>query len=117
MTPEQKAIVDKAVTYKTNGWTFISVTGTPYECGFQEGYLLVDEFRDAMRVYKYMTLQTYGMSYEWFQEQSVRLHKDMIPEQYSTGGRRIQRRFSGGMSKCIEKSWDLARRLWLPGRR
>lgn len=80
MTEEQKAVVDKAISYKENGWTYIRVEGKPYDCGFQEGYLLVDEYKDAMRVYGYMTLQTYGMTYEWFKEQSVRLHKDMIPE-------------------------------------
>lgn len=82
LTPEQKTIVDKAIKYKQNGWNYIRVEGSPYNCGFQEGYLLVDEFRDAIRVYKYMTMQTYGMTYDWFKEQSIRLHKAMIPEQY-----------------------------------
>ncbi len=80
LTDRQQAMIDGASRVDVAGWHHVKVAGTPYECGFQEGYLLADEYADALRVYDYMTLQTYGMSYQWFCEQAVRLHKDKIPE-------------------------------------
>ena len=33
-----------------NGWTFVHLAGTPSEIGFQHGYLLAREIRDAENV-------------------------------------------------------------------
>ena len=82
ITPEQQSIIDHAQLQKINGWQHIKVKGTPYECGFQEGYLLADEYEDALRVYKFMTLETFGMTYEWFAEQALKLHRDKIPTRW-----------------------------------
>ena len=82
ITQEQQSIVDHAQLQKINGWQHIKVKGTPYECGFQEGYLLADEYKDALRVYKFMTLESFGMDYDWFAEQSLKLHRDKIPTRW-----------------------------------
>ena len=82
VTQEQQSIIDRAQLQKINGWQHIKVKGTPYECGFQEGYLLADEYKDALRVYKFMTLETFGMTYEWFAEQALKLHRDKIPTRW-----------------------------------
>ena len=82
VTQEQQSIIDRAQLQKINGWQHIKVKGTPYECGFQEGYLLADEYQDALRVYKFMTLETFGMIYEWFAEQALKLHRDKIPTRW-----------------------------------
>ena len=82
VTQEQQSIIDHAQLQKINGWQHIKVKGTPYECGFQEGYLLADEYQDALRVYKFMTLETFGMTYEWFAEQALKLHCDKIPTRW-----------------------------------
>ena len=82
VTQEQQSIIDHAQLQKINGWQHIKVKGTPYECGFQEGYLLADEYKDALRVYKFMTLETFGMTYEWFAEQALKLHRDKIPTRW-----------------------------------
>lgn len=80
MTDEQQKIIGDAKVTKVNGWNQIKVKGSPYNCGFTEGYLLADEYKDALRVYKYMTYESYGITYEWFKEQSVRMHAEMIPD-------------------------------------
>lgn len=82
VTQEQQSIIDHAQLQKINGWQHIKVKGTPYECGFQEGCLLADEYQDALRVYKFMTLETFGMTYEWFAEQALKLHRDKIPTRW-----------------------------------
>lgn len=82
LSEEQQRMVDHAQIEQKNGWQHIKVKGGPYERGFQEGYLLADEYKDGLRVYEYMTLQSFGMEYSWFAETAVKLHKDKIPERY-----------------------------------
>ena len=83
LTDEQQKMVDKVQHQVKNGWHHLKVKGTAYERGFQEGYALVDEYKDARRVYEYMTLESFGMTYDWFAQQSLKLHKDVIPERYA----------------------------------
>ena len=83
LTDEQKKMVERAQCQQKSGWQHLKVKGSPYECGFQEGYLLAGEYEDALRVYKFMTLETFGMTYEWFAEQALKLHKKMIPERWA----------------------------------
>lgn len=82
LTDRQRAIVAKATRQDINGWHYLSVQGEPYEIGFQHGYLLADEFRDAVRVYTHMTLETLGMDYSFFVEQAVKIHKARIEQEY-----------------------------------
>ncbi len=82
LTEQQRAIVDKASRDDINGWHYLHVEGEPYEIGFQHGYLLTDEFRDAIRVYTHMTLETLGMDYSFFVEQAVKLHQAHIEQEY-----------------------------------
>lgn len=82
LTDAQRAALAKAERKDINGWHYITVQGEPYEIGFEHGYLLVDEFKDAIRVYTHMTLETMGMDYSFFVEQAVKLHKDKIPQEY-----------------------------------
>ncbi|MEE1296322.1 MAG: C45 family peptidase [Bifidobacterium sp.] len=82
LTDEQRAIVAKASRRDINGWHYLTVQGEPYEIGFQHGYLLADEFKDAMRVYKHMTLETLGMDYSFFVDAAVKMHKPHIDQEY-----------------------------------
>ena len=82
LTDTQKEIIAKASKKDLNGWHYLSVQGDPYEIGFQHGYLLTDEFRDAIRVYTHMTLELYGMDYSFFVQEAVKLHKNKISEEY-----------------------------------
>ena len=82
LTDAQSKIIEKATRKDINGWHYLTVQGDPYEIGFQHGYLLTNEFKDAIRVYTHMTLESYGMDYSFFVKQAVKLHKDKIPEEY-----------------------------------
>lgn len=42
----------------------------------------MEEFRDAIRVYTRMTLESFGMDYSFFVDQAVKLHKDKIDQEY-----------------------------------
>lgn len=82
LNAEQQKIIAKASLENINGWKYLSLEGSPYEIGFQHGYLLADEFADAVRVYTYMTLENTGMEYSFFAKQAVKMHKSRIPEEY-----------------------------------
>lgn len=82
LTAQQDHIVSKATLKHENGWNVLTVKGSSYEIGFQHGYLLVDEFRDAVRVYTHMTLEGFGMDYSFFVKKAVELHKDKIEPEY-----------------------------------
>ncbi len=69
LTDTQSKIVARANKKDINGWHYLYVQGDPYEIGFQHGYLLTNEFRDAVRVYTHMTLELYGMDYSFFAKQ------------------------------------------------
>lgn len=79
MNPKSQTILAKSKKECINGWTHLSVQGTPYECGYQNGYHLVEEYQDAIRVYTYMTMQSFGVEYEFFVKTAVKLHKDKLP--------------------------------------
>ena len=35
---------------ENNGWTLVNLHGTPYEIGFQNGYLLAPEIEDTLNI-------------------------------------------------------------------
>jgi hypothetical protein len=54
-TPTQAeiaALTKGSYTFKSNGWTYIHLAGTPRQIGFQHGYLLRDEIEDNLSVYR-----------------------------------------------------------------
>jgi hypothetical protein len=63
LTPEQKAWIAKAECSENNGWTYLHIEGTPQERGFQHGYLLAKEIKEAIRV---LSIEwNYRTSMEW----------------------------------------------------
>lgn len=79
---KQRAILDKSLRADRSGWIELKLEGTPYEIGFQNGYHVAEELKDIYRVYTYMTLQTYGVEYDWFSAEAAKIHKDKIDEEY-----------------------------------
>jgi len=50
LTPEQKSWLSKANRHEKNGWTYLHIEGGPRERGFQHGYLLAKEIKEAIHV-------------------------------------------------------------------
>lgn len=78
LTAEEQGWLSRARREDVNGWIHLTIGGAPFERGFQHGYLIADEFADALRVYKEMTYQTMGFEYAFFVDEAVKLHKDKI---------------------------------------
>ena len=81
LTPEEQGWIDKASRTETNGWIWLKTGGAPFERGFQHGYLVADEFKDAWRVYDAMTLQTTGLDLAFFVDKAAEMHKPLIPQE------------------------------------
>jgi hypothetical protein len=65
LTNEQKAWLSKANRHEKNGWIYLHIEGTPEERGFQHGYLLSKEIKEALRqtseVWHYQT----ALDWQW----------------------------------------------------
>lgn len=49
LSEEQNSWLKKADLHQKNGWTYIHIEGSPLERGFQYGYLLSDDIKEAIR--------------------------------------------------------------------
>ena len=78
---ERKQWLSRASRRVVDGWLHVTVSGSPFECGYQHGWLVAQEYAEAVATYKVMTFQTTGMPYEFFVEQAVKLQKHLIPEE------------------------------------
>jgi hypothetical protein len=65
-TNEQKAWLSKANRHEKEGWIYLHIEGKPAERGFQHGYLLAKEIKEAIRVlavgWNYQT----AMEWTWY---------------------------------------------------
>jgi len=63
---EQKSWLAKADRHEKNGWIYLHIEGPPRERGFQHGYLLSQEIKEAIRIlgeeWKHMS----AMEWTWF---------------------------------------------------
>jgi len=78
LTAEERGWLERASRTDINGWIHLGIAGTPFERGFQHGYLTAVEYTEALRVYDAMTLQTTGFDYAFFVEKAAELHRPKI---------------------------------------
>ena len=84
LTNEQRGWLAKASRRDVDGWVHISISGAPFERGFQYGYLVADEYAESIRVYREMTYQDIGMTYDFFVGRAVELHAAKVPPELHT---------------------------------
>ena len=81
LTSEQEQWIAAASREEVDGWLYIRVGGEPFARGFQHGFLVAAEWEEARRVYSAMTFQEYGLTYDFFQQHAVTLHKDKLGDE------------------------------------
>lgn len=84
LTDEQTGWLAKASRTDVDGWLHVTIAGAPFERGFQYGYLVADEYADSVRVYREMTYQDIGMTYDFFVDRATELHAAKIPAELQT---------------------------------
>lgn len=68
--------------YMENGWIRISVSGSPYERGYANGYLIADELKDVFKVLRFNFMNTSGLSLEFYSEVVSELYRTQIETNY-----------------------------------
>jgi hypothetical protein len=63
---EQQAWLAKASRYEKNGWIYLHIEGAPRERGFQHGYLLSKEIKEAIRILGVAWHYNSGLEWPWF---------------------------------------------------
>jgi hypothetical protein len=78
LTSEQKAWLTKANRHEKNGWIYLHIEGTPEERGFQHGYLLSKEIKEALiemsEVWHYET----ALDWQWLVQKSSKMFNSKI---------------------------------------
>ncbi len=78
LSNEQKTWLSKANRHEKNGWIYLHVEGTPEARGFQHGYLLAKEIKDALfetsAVWHYQT----ALDWQWMVQRSDKMFTHSI---------------------------------------
>jgi len=78
LTNEQKIWMSKANRHEKNGWIYLHIEGNPEERGFQHGYLLAKEIKDALfetsTVWHYQT----ALDWQWMIQKSDKMFTHSI---------------------------------------
>ena len=65
LTGEQTSWLAKANRHEKNGWIYLHIEGGPQERGFQHGYLLAGEIKEAIRILRTEWEYQSGMEWSW----------------------------------------------------
>ena len=57
--------IKNGLSYEKNGWTYISVYGTPKERGYAYGYLCAKEFKEIQKMLEFFVKETYGETWDF----------------------------------------------------
>jgi phospholipase B-like protein len=60
--------LEKAYRFQKGGWTYVHLEGSPFDIGFQHGYLLAPEISDALAAVKLMDTHDTGRDWEFFRK-------------------------------------------------
>ena len=60
--------IKNGLSYKTNGWTYISIKGTPRERGFAHGYLVAEDFKKIQEMMRFSVYEDTGKHWDFFVE-------------------------------------------------
>lgn len=78
LTNEQNAWLSKANRHEKSGWIYLHIEGKPEERGFQHGYLLAKEIKEALmemsEVWHYQT----ALDWQWLVQRSARMFNPKI---------------------------------------
>jgi hypothetical protein len=74
--------IKNGIRYEKNGWIYLSVKGTPKECGFANGSLLGKEIEEIFKMLEFSLMNSYGYSIDFFSDLVGELFKPQIKGNY-----------------------------------
>jgi len=93
----------KGYRNETNGWVFLHIEGSPYEMGFQHGYLVAPELKEILRSMKFLTLEETGMDWEFFVNASQDVILPYVDQEYLEEMKGIA---AGAQARGVNMSWQ-----------
>jgi hypothetical protein len=83
---KNKIKVKNGIRYDMNGWTYISIKGSPKERGYAYGKLIANDMKEVKRILEFIVYTDFGVKWEFFIEVakkyfSQKIH-DKFPEFY-----------------------------------
>lgn len=70
------------ISYKLNGWTYVSVRGTPKERGYAYGYFVAKEFKEIQKMLNFIVYEDLGLKWDYFIDASNRMFKELIQKEF-----------------------------------
>ena len=58
--------IKNGISYESNGWTYISISGNAKERGYAYGYLIADQFKQIQEMLKFLVYDDYGQTWDFF---------------------------------------------------
>jgi hypothetical protein len=74
--------IKNGLSYKKNGWTYISIKGKPKERGYAYGYLCADDFKEIQRALQFLMMEAYGMEWSYFIKEISEDFKEMTKHDF-----------------------------------
>ena len=75
--------VKNGISYKKNGFTYVSISGKPYERGYAYGELISEDIKKVKTILNFMILNDYGVEWSFFIENCKKYFTPKIKEHFS----------------------------------
>ncbi len=82
LTAQENQWLAKAYRHDENGWIYLHIEGTPFERGFQRGYLTANEIAEFLRTLAYTVEFETAKEPEFFVKQAAKLFKGRVSKEY-----------------------------------
>jgi hypothetical protein len=74
--------VKNGIRYDLNGWTYISIKGSPKERGYAYGKLIANDMKEVRRVLDFLILTDYGVKWDFFINAAKKYFSEKIQEKF-----------------------------------
>ena len=75
--------IKNGLSYKKNGWTYISIKGKPKERGYAYGYLCANDFKEVQKMLTFLMMESYGMEWNHFIKEIANDFKEMTKRDFN----------------------------------
>ena len=82
MTPSMVQLLVGGTRADKDGWIELRIQGTPYQRGFQHGFLLAEEIRQAIQTHDHLIRHDTGKDFAYFAEKAMEIFDPMLEAEY-----------------------------------
>ena len=84
MTPSMVQLLVGGTRADKDGWIELRIQGTPYQRGFQHGFLLAEEIRQAIQIHDHLIRHDTGKDFAYFAQKAMEIRSVSSPLRQST---------------------------------